>query len=115
MLKHLHRIAGLCFYLLGLSFLLAYLFLRNNLGMPWSAWWLDAGDLPLIASAIVYGGTSLYLSVTKPNGSRFAAFVIGIPLVSLFVLLVVLNNYSAIHCVSAAPDALLMVRATMKR
>ena len=97
MLRDLHRISAALFYLLGTSFFVAYLLFKNLLGGIWPTWWMQVADLPLILSAIVYGGLSLYLSIAKSETkSVTAAIVIGIPLAALFVFLLLLNFWNVI-------------------
>lgn len=91
MATHLHKLSAILFYVLGASFFVAYLLYRNDIG-TFGGWWLNVADLPLALAAVIYGGSSLYLSVTpKEKTSKTVAIVIGIPLTALFVWLVVLN------------------------
>jgi hypothetical protein len=91
MTRYLHQLSSFFFYVLGLSFLAAYVLLRNEMLGYWSAVWLQAADLPFALAAILYGGLSLYLSLATGRKSSVLAWGIGIPLAALFVLLVVLN------------------------
>ena len=92
MTKDLHRISAFFFYVLGSSFFVAYLLLRNELYEPWPEWWMKVADLPLLLVAVLFGGTSLYLSVKPADGpARIHPLVIAVPLVALFLALVVLN------------------------
>ena len=94
----LHRLSAFTFYLLGLSFFGAYMFLRNDVGqVEWPAMWLQTADLPLALTSMIYGGTSLYLSLKNPDRpSRMLGMIITIPLVALFGFLVYLNFYRVI-------------------
>ena len=95
MRNELKTISGYFFYLLGASFFIAYLLLHNELWAPWPKWWMQVADLPLALSAIVYGGTSLYISVTHhEKRSKLAMIIIGLPLIALFGLFVVLNFWN---------------------
>ena len=92
MSSELNRISSLSFYVLGTSFFLGYLFLRNGVATPWPQWWLSVMDLPLLLAGMTYGGTSLYMSVKMPKEpAPVLAWCIIIPLVVLFVLLAVMN------------------------
>ncbi|HLD32995.1 MAG TPA: hypothetical protein VJB10_05410 [Candidatus Peribacteraceae bacterium] len=94
MTRHLHRLAAVLFYTLGLSFFGAYLLNANELYAPWPQWWLSIADLPLILCGLLYGGSSLYLSVTIPQKkSPILALVIIIPLLALFTFLFLLNYW----------------------
>jgi len=92
MSRFLHSFSAFFFYLLGASFFAAYLLVRNELGAPWAAWWLKVADLPLIAVAILYGGTSFYRSVKRREGMSLPLFIfVGFPLLALFLFLCALN------------------------
>lgn len=97
MVKFLHSLSGFAFYLLGLSFFAAYVLLRSHIGGAWPALWLQVADLPLALTTILYGGTSLYLSLRSPERrSALLAIVIAVPLVCLFAALVTLNFWKVI-------------------
>jgi hypothetical protein len=92
MLQTLHRLSSFFFYVLGGSFFLAYILLRNDVWPYWSALWLQIADLPFAFAAIAYGGLSLYSSLATPGRrSTVLALSIGIPLGVLFIVLAVLN------------------------
>jgi len=98
MRSHLNKLSALLFYLLGGSFFVAYLLHFNNLYGPWPQWWMAVADLPLILVSILFGGTSLYLSVIKPGKrSMLVSLIIGLPLTLLFVFLVMLNFWEQIQ------------------
>ena len=62
------------------------------MGSPWPRWWMEVADLPLTLTACVYGGSSLYLSITQPEKhSKVAAIIIGIPLFVVLLFFMVLN------------------------
>jgi hypothetical protein len=87
----IHRLSAWLFYALGVSFFVAYLLLQQGM-TPWPGWWLRSADLPLITVALLYGGTSLYRSVTRPEKpSKPLAIGIAIPLLALFTFLLALN------------------------
>lgn len=97
MSQFLHRLSAILFYLLAGSFFISYLLLRNEIGLPWSQWWLKVADLPLALVAVLYGGTSLYRSVKRAEGvSRPLLIVIGIPLLAFFIFLIVLNFWNVL-------------------
>ncbi len=96
MLRYLHQLSALAFYLLGLSFFVAYVLLHNDVRPYFTALWLQTADLPFALSAILYGGLSLYLSLqTEGARSRALQWGIGVPLAGLFLLLLVLNFWGA--------------------
>jgi hypothetical protein len=96
--QHIKAVSGFFFYLLGISFFLAYLLAFNMLWAPWPRWWMDIADLPLAFSACVYGGASLYMSITQPDKhSKIAAFVIGLPLLAVLLFFVALNFWDVLH------------------
>ncbi|ALM10282.1 MAG TPA: hypothetical protein DEB30_00170 [Candidatus Peribacter riflensis] len=91
----LHRLSAILFYLLAGSFFISYLLLRNEIGLPWSEWWLKVADLPLALVAVVYGGTSLYRSVKHREGVSWLLLVLlGLPLLAFFTFLVALNFWN---------------------
>ena len=93
MIPYLHRLSGILFYLLGGSFFLSYM-LHYNQVTPFAGWWLRVADLPLALVGVLYGGTSLYLSVKPKDGDSKSLFmIIGIPLIVIFSTLLVLNFY----------------------
>lgn len=95
MITYLKQLSGVLFYLLGGSFFVAYLLMYNQLS-PLGSWWLKVADLPLAFVGMLYGGTSLYLSVKPKNQHSLALFyTIGIPLVAIFSTLLVLNFWPA--------------------
>ena len=97
MLKTLHPLSAVVFYALGLSFFVAYLLLRNGIAGTWPGWWLQVADLPVIIAGGVYGGMSMYKSLTRDHvPSRGLAFTIGIPLAALLVFLVILNFWGSL-------------------
>ena len=89
MLVMLHRLSALCFYLLGLSFLVGWVMVRNNLWPVGAAVWLQVADLPLFFSAVLYGGTSLYRSI--PNPMKSLPWMIAVPLGVFFTAVLVMN------------------------
>ena len=92
MTHFLQRLSGFCFYLLGTSFIVAWVMLKQNLYGTEEAVWMQSADLPLIFSGLVYGGLSLYLSLRHPEEpSTLLAWMIGVPLGAFFGLLLLLN------------------------
>jgi hypothetical protein len=88
--KYLHTLSGILFYVLAGSFFLAFALVRNGLGGDLPGFWLHIGDLPLALSGLVYGGTSMYLSLRAPSApSRGLAMGIAVPLAVLFALVLV--------------------------
>lgn len=97
MSRSLHRLSAFLFYLLGASYFVSYLFYRNEMGAPWPMWWMSIADLPLALVALIYGGTSLYLSTQKTEqAQRVKAILIAIPLFVVFGVLVVLNFWEVL-------------------
>ncbi|PIR53611.1 hypothetical protein COU76_00095 [Candidatus Peregrinibacteria bacterium CG10_big_fil_rev_8_21_14_0_10_49_10] len=94
MIKHLQKLTAVLFFSLGSTFFASYLLLQNGLSAPWPEWWLSVADLPMILCALLYGGSSLYLSVAIPKKKSIGlALCIGIPLAALFLFCVVLNYW----------------------
>ncbi|MCA9370900.1 MAG: hypothetical protein KC680_02990 [Candidatus Peregrinibacteria bacterium] len=100
MVNYLKQLSGFLFYLLGGSFFLAYLLMVNQM-TPIGGWWLKVADLPLAFVGLLYGASSLYLSVKpKDRESRALFYTIGIPAVAIFSTLLVLNFWPALSLVS---------------
>lgn len=100
----LHRFSAVLFYLLGLSFFAAYLLMRNGIMSLEAAWWLQRADLPLLGSAMLFGGVSFYRSV-RPRGapSPILALLIMLILLALFALLIMLNFWEALPLPQGQP------------
>jgi hypothetical protein len=90
-IAYLKRLSGFLFYVLGGTFFVAYM-LQYNEVTPWGGWWLRVADMPLVLVGVLYGGTSLYMSVKPKDGdSKPLYIVIGIPLVMVFSTLLLMN------------------------
>ncbi|NOS67055.1 MAG: hypothetical protein HOO67_01675 [Candidatus Peribacteraceae bacterium] len=94
MLRPLQQLSAFFFYLLGSSFFVAYILLKNKLWMNDAALWMQIADLPLAFCALSYGGLSLYLSV-RTDESKMLPWLIGVPLGIFFVMIVVMNFWPA--------------------
>ncbi len=96
MLRFLHQLSAIFFYLLGTTFFVAFVLLRNDIAIPWPAYWMQVADLPLALVTMLYGGTSFFLSLQSPGKKSVAlASSIIIPLSAFFVLLVFLKFWPA--------------------
>ncbi len=96
--KTMHRLSGILFYLLGLSYFAAYLLSVNAIGGLWPKWWMSVADLPMALVTCTYGGTSLYGSITSPGHRSWAAIIlITLPLTAFFLALVALNYWDALQ------------------
>lgn len=94
MLTYVHKLSGFLFYLLGGSFFLSFMLQYNQIG-SFGGWWLKVADLPLALVGVIFGGSSLYLSVKPKNKDSKVLFIlIGLPLMVLFVSLIVMNFWS---------------------
>ena len=87
----LQRVSGFFFYLLGTVFVAAYVLLKSDAYGSLAALWMDRADLPFIASALTYGGISLYRNMRPNGGSPILAWGIAIVCSAIFVLTLVLN------------------------
>lgn len=95
MITYLKQLSGFLFYVLGGTFFLAYLLMYNEM-TPWGGWWLRVADLPLAFVGVLYGGSSLYLSVKPKSGhSKPLFYAITVPLIAIFSTLLVLNFWPA--------------------
>ncbi|TSC59176.1 MAG: hypothetical protein Greene041619_12 [Candidatus Peregrinibacteria bacterium Greene0416_19] len=90
--RFLHQLSGILFYVIGATFFLSYVLMRNDILLPWSAWWLQAARLPFMLVAMMFGGFSVYLSLAAGRShSRFLATMIAAPLVVFLLFLIVVN------------------------
>jgi len=61
---------------------------------------MEVADLPLILVAGLFGGTSLYISLTKgEKRSIIAMVIIGLPLIAMFLFFVALNFWNVIQII----------------
>ena len=94
MIRYLHTLSAALFYILGSAAFIAYVMQTNNIAVAASTEWLNASDLPLLCIGLLYGGLSLYRSLTNENkASRTLGLSIGIPLLILFLLFVSLKFF----------------------
>ena len=94
MTRYIHNLSAVLFYSLGVSYMVAYVLHFNTLGGFWPAWWMEIADLPFAVVAMLYGGSSLYLSIVKPGQKSYVlAGLIVLPLMLLFSFLFVLNYW----------------------
>ncbi|OGJ53921.1 hypothetical protein A3D11_00695 [Candidatus Peribacteria bacterium RIFCSPHIGHO2_02_FULL_49_16] len=92
MTDFLHKLSATLFFILGLTLFGAYVLLQKDLYTPWPMWWLTIVDLPILFIGLLYGSTSIYLSLQVENRpSRSLVFFIFIPALLFFVLFTVLN------------------------
>lgn len=88
----LHRLSAVLFFVLGLTFALAYILFRNGIAGAWPLWWLQVADLPLLLAGLVYGSISIERSLQRPSApSRALPSVIFVPAFLLFMFFVFLN------------------------
>lgn len=90
---YLHALSGFLFYLLGGSFFLAYIFLRNDILARVAAMFLYVGQLPLLIVAFLYGGISVYRSLKGEGSSRMLALAITLPLAFFFMMTIILRFF----------------------
>lgn len=85
MLRYLHALSAVLFYLLGLSFFLAYVLLKNAIAVSWMMRWLDIGMLPLLFVSLLYAGLSFRQSLKEASPSRLLSLLLSLPLLLLFL------------------------------
>lgn len=94
--RYLHTLSAALFYLVGSSCFVAYVLLRNGMGGEAPGLWLNVIDLPLLALGLLYGGLSIYRSLSDGHPSRTLAWGVGIPFTVLFVLAALANFWPAL-------------------
>ncbi len=83
----LRRASGFLFYFLGVITLVLIVLSRRGI----AGGLLPVIDLPLIFVGLLYGGASLYGSLTREKSSTVLAVSIFVPLAILFILFCWLN------------------------
>jgi hypothetical protein len=92
MLRYLHALSAVLFYILGASFFTAYILVHNGIAQNAALAWLNIGDMPLLLTGMLYGGISVYSSIRNDQShSRGLMLAIGVPLLVLFIVLAGLN------------------------
>ncbi len=92
MLRYLHTLSAILFYILGSSFFVAYILLVRDIGGGWPLVWLETADLPLLLSGLLYGGSSVVRSLQgEAPVSALLVIAIGLPLLLLFSAAAVLT------------------------
>lgn len=92
MASALARIFSVIFFVFGSIVLILLVLVKRDIQIDTLLPILNAADLPLLGSGMLYSGTSLYASLTK-NGkfSMGLALGIGIPLIILFGIFAYMN------------------------
>lgn len=70
-IRHIHQVSGFFFYVLGSSFFVAFVLFQYGIGGQWPILWLHIVDVPLFLFAILYGGFSVYFSLTDKKNTSF--------------------------------------------
>lgn len=90
-MEAIRRSSAVLFYLLGLIVLMFIVMLNKGWMSEGMRPYLNTLDLPLLFVAILYGGSSLYLSLSKGEKSMPLALAVFVPLGLLFVFFCWLN------------------------
>lgn len=91
-MRTLQKVSGFWFLVLGFLMIAAYVCVRGEVLGVWPAYMLQYGDLPFLFSALIYGATSLLLSVQGPKGtSKVLQVMIALLVLSLFAAVCVMN------------------------
>lgn len=92
MLRYLHSLSAILFYILGSGFFVAYVLLHNGILASLMHTWLKIGTLPLLLVSLLYGGISVYRSIrNEASSSTVLVFGITVPLALFFLFLLLLN------------------------
>ncbi len=95
MVRYLHTLSAVLFYVLAGSMFLAYVLAHNDIWQPQATLWMNVGDLPLLLTSILYGGTSVYLSLKDDTApSPILGTLIALPLLVVFGFFVILNFWT---------------------
>lgn len=91
MLRYMHNLSAILFYILGSSVFAAYLLHRNGIWADGTMQWMLSVMLPLLACGLLYGGLSLYTSVQsasgKSTGLATVLAVVSLLIFSIFAIL----------------------------
>jgi hypothetical protein len=91
-LRFLHTLSAILFYVLAGLFFLALILARNDIAAHGSRVWLDISDLPLLCSGLMFGGLSLYRSIRRDEDMSHALLAgIALPLLILFAIFLIAN------------------------
>lgn len=86
MTRYLHSLSATLFYLLGILFFVAYVLHLNDIVAAPLLLLMQSADLPFFCVALLYGGTSVYLSLTNDRKpSTGLAITLIFPLTILFL------------------------------
>ena len=94
MVRYLHTLSAILFYILGSSMFVAYVLYVNDIAKVQTGTWLETSDLPLLFMGLLYGGLSVYRSLTNDKKeSTVLALSLGIPLLAIFLVFVSLKFF----------------------
>ncbi len=92
MLRYLHSLSAVLFYLLGGSMFALYQLTYNGIAVTTSMEWMRIGTLPLLLAGMLFGGLSIYQSLAGNEGRSWKiGLLVGLPLLCLFVIFVSIN------------------------
>jgi len=87
----LRRVSAFLFYCLGTVMIVLIVLVQRKYASAELAPILSVLDLPLLLIGVLFGGSSLYVSLVKDKRSVPLLIVIFLPLVVLFVVFAYLN------------------------
>lgn len=90
MLRFVHSLSAWFFYPLAGSFFVVYLLLRHNTATAFAEWWLHVMDLPLLLAGVLYGASSVIISVTEPERPSWG-IIISVVLPAALILIAALS------------------------
>lgn len=92
MLRFTHSLSAWFFYPIAATFFGAYLCLRHETLVALCQWWLHVMDLPLLISGLLYGGSSVLLSISDAHGpSKGLVASIFLPVILILAAVLFLN------------------------
>jgi hypothetical protein len=87
----LRKVSAFCFYILGSVLIVLIVLVQRGVGPSILNLSLHLFDLPLLFTGMLFGGSSLYLSLVKDKSSVPLLIVIFLPLAVLFAFFAYLN------------------------
>jgi hypothetical protein len=91
----LYKAATALFYILGITFVVAELLRRLQIGGMLPSYYMRVADVPLYIAAIIYGCGSFYRSITSQR-SLLLGFIINIVVLFFIAIVLYLNYFSLI-------------------
>ena len=91
LMDSLRRASAALFYALGIIVILGIIFVNRGYWVSGFTTLLNVLDLPLLLVGMLFGGSSLVVSLSKGNPSKALVISVFVPLMILFLIMMYLN------------------------